>query len=902
MTQSSRTFRIFVSSTFSDLKAERNALQEKVFPRLKELAESHGCRFQAVDLRWGVSEEAALDQQAMKICLGEIERCQKVTPRPNFIILLGNRYGWRPLPLEIPAEENNAVFDLVPENEKKLLDQWYLKDENSIPPVYTLQPRTGEFVSPENWKRVETRLHETIEKAAHQAGLAEAALIKYVTSATEQEIINGAIQVVNAREHIFCFTREIDAIPSVPFAKDYLDLKDDQPDEQAASLLTDLKIRLKAVLGNNYREYPARWLESGPSQEHIDQFCQDVYDRLSNIILSEIEHPAAMVKTGAVEKHIRTEPTLDNEGLAHHAFAEERLRFFVGRTEMLARIADYVSDSQRRSLGIVGEGGSGKSALMAKAIEKTQQGHPGAEIVYRFIGATPASSDGRSLMDGLCREIARRYGTTETDIPVDYRDLVPELGKRMQLATAEKPLILFLDSLDQLSTSQGARSLIWIPNELPEHVAVIASTRAEDVWENLKAKSPRQEVLGGLSKNEGNELLDQWLADISRNLQPAQATAVLEKFEASRGNPLYLKLAFEEARLWTSYAPQESLATSVGGIIKENMIDRLMREGSHGEVLVSHALGYLAASRFGLAEDELVELLSRDVQVYEWFFKRSYHLPSDLVRCAIRLHSTGITPESANPQPDSTAEQAAIQWLNELRNQPVQTLEFLRMVLPKSDGPSLPVILWSRLYFDLAPYLTERLVDGSALLNFYHRELGDVSKSVFLADGEDKLFHERLADYFRHKADPLHTNTWDGRSLHGLSELPYHLTQAGLFEQVYQTLIDFKFLEHKAAEVGVLERKDEDGNPANTYTGVLQLQEDYERALAAMLGGEGRLGERAPLILTALETSQGLMVYCPVCNKASSIQKEMLDTVISCPTETCKAPIKLNPFTVKREY
>jgi hypothetical protein len=38
MTQSSRTFRIFVSSTFSDLKAERNALQVRVFPRLRDLA------------------------------------------------------------------------------------------------------------------------------------------------------------------------------------------------------------------------------------------------------------------------------------------------------------------------------------------------------------------------------------------------------------------------------------------------------------------------------------------------------------------------------------------------------------------------------------------------------------------------------------------------------------------------------------------------------------------------------------------------------------------------------------------------------------------------------------------------------------------------------------------------
>jgi hypothetical protein len=52
--QSGRTFRVFVSSTFADLKAERSVVQEKVFPELRKLCELHGCRFQAIDLRWGV--------------------------------------------------------------------------------------------------------------------------------------------------------------------------------------------------------------------------------------------------------------------------------------------------------------------------------------------------------------------------------------------------------------------------------------------------------------------------------------------------------------------------------------------------------------------------------------------------------------------------------------------------------------------------------------------------------------------------------------------------------------------------------------------------------------------------------------------------------------------------------
>lgn len=51
MAQASKTYRIFVSSTFSDLKEERNALQKNVFPKLRDLYMQHGCRFQAIDLR-----------------------------------------------------------------------------------------------------------------------------------------------------------------------------------------------------------------------------------------------------------------------------------------------------------------------------------------------------------------------------------------------------------------------------------------------------------------------------------------------------------------------------------------------------------------------------------------------------------------------------------------------------------------------------------------------------------------------------------------------------------------------------------------------------------------------------------------------------------------------------------
>jgi hypothetical protein len=50
-------------------------------PWLREYCQKRGCRFQAFDLRWDVSEEAAANQSDMRICRAEIARCQAVTPR-----------------------------------------------------------------------------------------------------------------------------------------------------------------------------------------------------------------------------------------------------------------------------------------------------------------------------------------------------------------------------------------------------------------------------------------------------------------------------------------------------------------------------------------------------------------------------------------------------------------------------------------------------------------------------------------------------------------------------------------------------------------------------------------------------------------------------------------------------
>src|SRR5205809_6803556 len=86
-----RVIRVFVSSTFRDMQAERDVLIKKVFPQLRKRCESRGVTWGEVDLRWGITDEQAAEGQVLPICLAEIERS-----RPYFIGLLGERYGWVP--------------------------------------------------------------------------------------------------------------------------------------------------------------------------------------------------------------------------------------------------------------------------------------------------------------------------------------------------------------------------------------------------------------------------------------------------------------------------------------------------------------------------------------------------------------------------------------------------------------------------------------------------------------------------------------------------------------------------------------------------------------------------------------------------------------------------------------
>lgn len=351
-------FRVFVSSTFSDLVAERNVLQKKAFPALREYCRRRGARFQAIDLRWGVSQEAALDQQTMNICRRELKQCQTLSPQPNFIVLLGDRYGWRPLPPQIEASEFEEILAQVPKLDKALLTSdadvppwrdgehtertgWYRKDRNAVPETYVLQPRRIEFpqeASPkdrkrigdaeyQDWEVLQERMRfiflQAIEKLGWPSG--DPRRFKYEASATHQEIRAGALEAENPETHVFCYFRHIKDLPQDERAAKYRDIRDHAVDGDAGEDLARLKQQLGRLLPDEHvHSAETTWKEPQP-KAYLDALCTQVEEDLRGVIDSELE---------AFEH----QPELAREREAHREFGAERARHFIGRSDALEKI------------------------------------------------------------------------------------------------------------------------------------------------------------------------------------------------------------------------------------------------------------------------------------------------------------------------------------------------------------------------------------------------------------------------------------------------------------------------------------------------------------------------------------------------------------------------------------
>ncbi|MGZ4393211.1 MAG: hypothetical protein ACXVRK_14010 [Gaiellaceae bacterium] len=641
------------------------------------------------------------------------------------LVLLGDRYGWRPVPATIPAPEFESILDVLGEGaHRRLIEDWYRRDDNAVPVAHVLRPR-GQL-SVEQWSAVERDLHEALVEGAVEAAVEPRRRLVYEGSATHQEIDRGVLSVQERRDHVVCLLRTIDGLPADSTALPFVDIRPSgEPDEEARRRLATLRDEIRRCVPDTTIEYKETWSAEGPTASHIAEVCASTEELLWSAI--EIELDAAAARDEIVE-----------EANAHRSFAAARVADAGSRPRDPAegKVLEYLSGESRAPLVLTGPGCVGKTTFAAQLVEGLDSS-PNFEVFARFVGVSSTASSVPTLLASLAREAGRRYGAGE-DVPSDYAALVSEFWARLDEPPAHRRTVLVVDGVDLLA-GRAAPPLDWIATRLPSHVRVLVTAAPGPTLDLLLALPNREVVeLPPLVREDGGEILDRWLAQRGRTLQPDQRSRLLDRF-APNGLPLYLRIAVEAAARWRSDAPvnETRLAADVTGIVKA-LLRRLSRESEHGPVLVSRALAYVACARNGLAEDELLAVLGDDDAVME-----------DLRRRAPRS--------------------------------------------PPTD--ELPTAVWARLLADLGPYLAQRRADGAPLLGFFHRAFAEVVDQVCVGSERPER-HDELARFF--SAQPLESVV---PNLRALAELPYQLAGAGRGSDLVATLTDYGFLDAKLRAV-----------------------------------------------------------------------------------------------------
>ncbi|XP_047933726.2 NACHT domain- and WD repeat-containing protein 1 isoform X1 [Anser cygnoides] len=776
--QPSSLVRVFISSDFSDMATEREALLEKAYPEAQAFCQKHGFMFEVIDLRWGISDLVDTDQRNTELSLEEIEACQKLSAGPTFIGLLGDRYEHQTVPRLIAEKEFEALILQLSGGSAQLLAQWYRRDDNALPACYVLQPADGQA-----WHHLRGHLASALRVAAHKAErcglLSPEQRHRYHKSAIEWEIEKGLIDTRESNLGTLIFLREFEDSDRQIGQGTNCELLEKE-DSEAKQLLSNLKTKLVNHYPKHLKVHAlAHGNDSGNPQhknnnKYLKQLCEQFVAVTKHHVLENLPY----------QRQISKEPGQLLQELGHHAaLCLKNCRFFCGRQNLLDNIFHRIrqnNDKTHTALILYGPPGCGKTALMCK-LSKHMQAVLGQEtvIVTRLLGTSQSSSAIQSLLRDICLQVCFAFDLPPPPTQTKHAcsDLVLFLSNLLLTISrcGTHTLVLFLDSVERLLPCDGAHRFHWLPTGCPPkvHIIISISTSEPGILKALQHAVPEAEAhfeVGPLSSEEGEEMLEMLLASDKRRLSPAQWAYIWQSLPGG-GQPLLFKLAFCEARNWASYTSSSELAiASTAQEAMHRLCDRL--EKSHGTVLVAHVLGYIASSRNGLSDMELKDVLSLDDEVLAEI--HHCHLPSS--KAILRF----------------------------------------------------PPLHWAQLRRDMGECVAERKADGFTLLGFAHRQFVEMVQNRYLSKQDQIKRHFLLADFFRgtwswgmkkpltlpHLSRTLNADRkvapqplWFSDTvpnLRKLSELPFHLLNAGRIEELKQDVLgNMNWISCKAITSGI---------------------------------------------------------------------------------------------------
>lgn len=325
--------------------------------------------------------------------------------------------------------------------------------------------------------------------------------------------------------------------------------------------------------------------------------------------------------------------------LQHNSFLIKMCALYRGGETYMEKLNENLLLVNSQPLVVVGELGSGKSALLCNWIDQEIQKDARRIWIYHFVAYGSQSDDpGKNIMRRIIRSLRHeiekvRLGAkyTEEDYSeLDKQDsaqLNNECYKWMKKASElELQVVIVVDGLQKIRhESKITRPLFWLPKTIPKGICVVLSTDISDQTNLEELVTERQSQVLALEPLPANVRIDlcrDLLKLRGKTLSESQLHRVSDADQIS--NPLFLKVVLEELCMFGKFRELDqkidSLAScqnisSLFGKFLERMeldYDPAYSDGN----MTQKVMCALYLSRNGLTETELSQMLN--IASHQW--------------------------------------------------------------------------------------------------------------------------------------------------------------------------------------------------------------------------------------------------------------------------------------------
>ena len=504
--------KIFISSSFIDMHAERDYLIKKVFPELEEWCEKYKIHLSTIDLRWGVPEDAPQDSTIEK-CLLNIDES-----RPFFLCFLAQRRGWIPdFDKDISEDTKKRYNDIAKYESRSATEMeiehallrplkdfmvntkdntpkehlptthslFFIRDKSSLNDITDAQKRVYT-----NYELVDVEKGEFDVETAKFVNLSdETKKIIEETDKASQDIIDDVIKRKKMEDQLPDEDKNKVHIEITKYTGDWDTTKEIPVIEALTSKVGDKVV--KRYVNDEWKGRLTNFKEIKENYENISLTEE------SEDIESKIDRPLNEVIIEQLKKQLRLEFP-ENFEEVEFSSEEERILYdelnqqdnfaylnsegYIEIKNDIDILSKYVEDKDENRICLVSsDAGFGKTMLLANfanMLEVKSENEQNQKTVYkRFCGASNLSSKAFLLWDTIIKE-SKIDEDDDFKAPSNIDELKKSIKDILGRISRKGKSVIIIDAVNQMP--DGLEMLKWLPAPETSNLKIIISCKEDD--------------------------------------------------------------------------------------------------------------------------------------------------------------------------------------------------------------------------------------------------------------------------------------------------------------------------------------------------------------------------------------------------------------------------------------